>query len=103
MDKQYYYATDGQRNGPITVTALRELATNGELKRSARVWCQGMKDWQKAESVPKLFDELPPDLDSEVLADTPPPLPKEETRPESNPGDLWAKASLPRVNPAAAE
>jgi hypothetical protein len=31
--------------------SLRELATNGALKRTGRVWCPGMKEWQRGESV----------------------------------------------------
>lgn len=76
MSDQYYYSVDGKREGPIPFTALRELATNGELKRTTKVWCQGMKEWERAGTLQKLFDDLPPDL--ERISEGPPPLPRDD-------------------------
>src|SRR6266699_2061666 len=78
MNDQYYYATDGKRSGPISFSQLRQLAVKGELKRHQKVWSKGMKDWQSAASVEKLFDDLPPDLDPE-RAGSLPLLPEEES------------------------
>ena len=55
-----------------------------------------MRDWQAASSIPTLFDELPPDLESEAVADTPPPLPTADTNPPTLPVDN------PRVAPTTA-
>lgn len=98
MDERYFYAVGDRRNGPVSFAALRDLATKGELGRAAKVWCQGMKEWQAADSVTKLFDDLPPDLLPETVAVLPPPLLMEESKPES----LWAK-SCPRVERSGAE
>lgn len=51
MSEQYYYATNGKRNGPIPFAALRELATKGELKRTDTVWWQGVKEERQAGSL----------------------------------------------------
>ena len=88
---QYYYAVDGKRHGPISFGSLRELATKAELKRTHQVWCPGMKEWQSAVSIEKLFDDLPPDLDSESPL-TPPPLPSEAT---DTPGSQSPTAANP--------
>lgn len=80
MNEQFYYASQGHRAGPVSLSTLRELAAQGALKRRSKIWCQGMQDWQQASSIPKLFDDLPPDLDLEDISDrTPPPLPPTET------------------------
>jgi hypothetical protein len=84
MDKQYFYALDGERKGPISFADLRQLATKGELSRQTKVWCRGMKDWQPASSVAELFVGLPPDLEGEP-SDLPPPLSWEQ-RPALTPG-----------------
>jgi hypothetical protein len=91
MAEQYFYAVNGHRNGPIPFEALRDLATKGELKRSAKVWCRGMKQWEPAASVPSLFDELPPDLGLAASPTTLPPLPPDD-RTSRKSGDLWKKA-----------
>lgn len=78
MNEQYFYANDGKRAGPVCFAQLRALATKGGLKRRDKVWCSGMKEWQPAESVPKLFEDLPPDLESEATLEVPPPLPVDE-------------------------
>jgi len=69
MNEQFYYTIDGKRNGPISLVDLRESAVKADLKRTDLVWCRGMKAWQPAESIEKLFEDLPPDLEPEA---TPP-------------------------------
>ncbi|SRR6266566_1882835 len=89
MSEEYYYVVEGKRHGPVAFANLRELATKAELKRIHKVWCRGMKAWQPADSVEKLFDDLPPDLDPELPlmpplppeSGLPPPLPLEEAFP----------------------
>src|SRR5882724_546570 len=76
MNESYYYVINGKRHGPVPFTSLRELATRAELKRSDLVWCRGMKTWESASSVERLFEDLPPDLGPKS-DQTPPPMPPE--------------------------
>ena len=68
MSEQYYYASNGQRKGPIDFADLRELAVKAELKRDAKVWWKGMQEWQPAGAVSGLFEDLPPDLELQESA-----------------------------------
>ena len=72
MSDSYYYTSDGKRQGPVSFAILRELATKAELKRDQKVWCPGMKEWQPATSIDKLFEDLPPDLEPEIPQAIPP-------------------------------
>jgi len=75
MSEQYYFAIDGKRNGPVSFEKLREMATRTDLKRQHKVWCPGMKQWEPASVIEKLFEDLPPDLEGEEASTLPPPLP----------------------------
>jgi len=72
MSDSYYYTSNGKRQGPVSFQMLRELATRAELKRDQKVWCPGMKEWQSASSIDKLFEDLPPDLEPEKPHTLPP-------------------------------
>jgi uncharacterized RDD family membrane protein YckC len=43
---QWYYANDGQRQGPVSQEQFEQLARNGVIKADTLVWCQGMANWQ---------------------------------------------------------
>jgi hypothetical protein len=51
---QFFYLRDGQRFGPVSLTALRTLYRTGELRPHDFVWHQGAKDWTSAASSPHL-------------------------------------------------
>src|SRR5438477_581880 len=53
-DVLWYYAVDGQRQGPVPFDQLRRLAASGQLTPGDLVWTQGMADWQPAGSIPSL-------------------------------------------------
>src|SRR5688500_7523913 len=50
----WYYARNGQQLGPVTLDALRQQASSGELKPGDLVWGEGMPDWVDARQVPQL-------------------------------------------------
>jgi hypothetical protein len=72
---RWYYMTNGTQRGPVSDTELRDLAEEGKLHPSSRVWKKGMRDWVPASKVKGLFsEELPPRLSG---GDAPPrPLKK---------------------------
>ncbi len=43
---EWYYGTDGQRNGPISQTELEQLVAKGVITAATLVWRQGMTQWQ---------------------------------------------------------
>jgi uncharacterized RDD family membrane protein YckC len=43
---QWYYAINGQRQGPVSPAELEQLVRNGTIQADTLVWCQGMPDWQ---------------------------------------------------------
>lgn len=65
---QWFYATNGQKQGPIDGPTLKQLASAGQLSPSDLVWREGMSGWAPASKVKGLFPET-------VVAATPPPLP----------------------------
>lgn len=65
MDEQFFYAIGGKQFGPVTLEDLKKCAQSGDLKRTDKVWRRGMKEWQPASVLAKVFDGLPPDLEKE--------------------------------------
>ena len=79
MPDQWYYAQQGQRQGPVAEEELKQLAAAGQLKPTDKVWKNGMAAWQPASEHPWLFPPAtatagPPPVPSDLL---PPPLPQE--------------------------
>lgn len=44
--KKWYYATDGNKIGPITQEQFDSFTDNGTIAPDTLVWCKGMADWQ---------------------------------------------------------
>jgi hypothetical protein len=55
MAEEWYFASNGQANGPVSVQALRAMAQNGGLAPSDLVWTSGMSDWVPASTTRGLF------------------------------------------------
>ncbi len=64
---QYYYATNGQQAGPVTIEQLGALFANRTINRDTLIWKSGLANWTPLQDV----DELKSFLGS----NTPPPLP----------------------------
>lgn len=56
----WYYASNNQRIGPVTVEQLRHLLSVGSVGANDLIWTEGMADWQPAGSVPGLMTAPPP-------------------------------------------
>ena len=48
MSSEWYYAHEGESQGPISLEELRRLADRGELLRTDLVWTAPMKEWEEA-------------------------------------------------------
>ena len=50
----WYYAVGTERNGPIDITALRQMLSSGQLNAHTLVWTDGMPNWIAAITHPDL-------------------------------------------------
>ena len=55
MADQWYYASGGNRLGPVPFAQLRQLAAGGRLQPTDLVWQAGTPNWVPASSVASLF------------------------------------------------
>lgn len=51
---QFYVGIDGRQEGPFDIAALRQMVTEGKLKRDTLAWKEGMAQWAPAEQVEEL-------------------------------------------------
>lgn len=60
--RQWYCAVSGQRYGPVSDQELANWITQGRLKTTDLVWCEGMAEWQPMQNVRHMFPAigLPP-------------------------------------------
>jgi hypothetical protein len=111
MAEQWYYAQQGQRQGPVDEEQLKQLAASGQLKPRDLIWKKGMAAWQAASAVeglvPKPSEPEPPPI---PLQDSPlPPIPPKDFLPPPEPrnsaGSKVGKliASLAKRGKAAAQ
>lgn len=70
MTQTWYYARNGNRYGPVSPEALRQLAQEGGLKPEDLVWREGLDDWVPAARLKGVFPSSAPSPLS------PPPLPQ---------------------------
>ncbi len=61
-DRSWFYASEGQQQGPFPETQLRQLIASGTVTADTLVWSEGMAGWQRAGEIPDLFSggEAPP-------------------------------------------
>lgn len=55
MADEWHYTNDGNQQGPVSASELKEFAASGSLSPSDLVWKEGMSDWKPASSVKGLF------------------------------------------------
>jgi TM2 domain-containing membrane protein YozV len=55
VSQEWYYAVDGDRQGPVAAADLKKMADAGKLKPEDLVWKDGMADWAPARSIKGLF------------------------------------------------
>jgi hypothetical protein len=52
---EWYYAQNDEQLGPVTATALKEMAQQGRLRPEDLIWREGMQRWAPANKVRGLF------------------------------------------------
>jgi hypothetical protein len=52
--RSWFYASEGQQQGPYPEIQLRELIARGTISADTLVWTEGMANWQKAAEIPGL-------------------------------------------------
>jgi len=65
QQKSYHIAINGESKGPLPISQLQALVSEGSMTRESLVWTDGMADWQKAlevDGLKKLFSATPPPL-----------------------------------------
>lgn len=64
----YYFASGMEQRGPYSADELAAFA----LRPDTLVWCEGMENWQRMDSVPELVSQIPQAGIAPVLADAAP-------------------------------
>lgn len=54
-DRSWFYAANGQQQGPYPEAQLRDLIARGTVTADTLVWSEGMAGWQKASEIPGLM------------------------------------------------
>jgi hypothetical protein len=52
--RSWFYASQGQQQGPYSESQLRDLIGKGVIRADTLVWSEGMAGWQKAGEIPGL-------------------------------------------------
>ena len=53
-NRSWFYASNGQQQGPFPEAQLRDLITRGIVRADTLVWSEGMSGWQRAGEIPGL-------------------------------------------------
>jgi len=63
-NRSWFYASNGQQQGPFPEAQLRDLITRGTVRADTLVWSEGMSGWQRAGEIPGLMpaDSAPPSV-----------------------------------------
>jgi len=69
MANNWYYAQNGEKQGPISSSELKRLASEGRLSPDDLVWREDMAEWRAAGSIKGMFPQTmtakqPPNLPS---------------------------------------
>ena len=92
----WYYASAGQQEGPVSEEDLIELFRSGQVKDYDLVWNKTMTDWVALKSIPEFaaagWDKESADQEAEAVA--PPAMPSPTA------GATAAVASSPALTPA---
>jgi hypothetical protein len=94
MTDEWYYASNGQQQGPVTTTALRGLLASGSVKSTDLVWREGMSNWAPAAENRELCPGAPASTGYPVApaAREPVPVARVERRyDDDEPRDRWTE------------
>src|SRR5437868_10017223 len=54
-NRSWFYAANGQQQGPFPEAQLRDFITRGTVRADTLVWSEGMSGWQRAGDIPGLM------------------------------------------------
>jgi hypothetical protein len=54
-NRSWFYAANGQQQGPFPEAQLRDLITRGTVRGDTLLWSEGMSGWQRAADIPGLM------------------------------------------------
>jgi len=54
MSDEWYYASGGVQQGPITIEELKSRKAAGQIAADSLVWKEGMADWKPWNEIPEL-------------------------------------------------
>jgi hypothetical protein len=66
-EKQWHFAVDGVRKGPISFAQMSSLVAAGGVGPRTLVWCDGMDDWREAGQTALMNSATPPPLDGQAV------------------------------------
>lgn len=56
---EWYYAVGNQRQGPVTISFIKHLFSDGQIGHDTLVWKKGMAQWTPLKDVPELAPQGP--------------------------------------------
>jgi uncharacterized membrane protein YhaH (DUF805 family) len=59
-EKSWFYAQNGERQGPVNENEAQQLVQAGTIGADTLVWTEGMQDWAKASAVLPMMGGTPP-------------------------------------------
>lgn len=88
----WYYVVGSERVGPVSVSALKVLFSNGEITNDTYIWKKGFANWERLKDVAELkLDEM--EIESAPVS-TPSPTPVVEAGPVKNEDKFELKAPV---------
>ncbi len=57
-NRSWFYAAQGQQQGPVFESELRDLIARGVITADTLVWTEGMAAWEKADAIPGLISDI---------------------------------------------
>jgi GYF domain 2 len=65
----WYYVVDGEKKGPVSAVAIKNLLNNKDIAADTHVWRKGIKDWCtiRESELHAFVDSEPPPLSSELV------------------------------------
>lgn len=95
--QEWYYASEGQATGPVSLQELQRLAFFGKIFPDTLVWTEGMANWEPAGTLPQINFGAPPPAPespgrSTVERPSRPPSAPSAQAGQLRPGPIWRRA-----------
>lgn len=101
--QQWFFSTDGHRQGPYTAKEMRLAADSGRLAPDDMVWREGMSNWVKATRVRGLFTDATVNRDAQQGASAGVAGGRTSGPKPPQPGNSLSPETLPAEGPTSNE